>query len=347
MSLFLVLWPAMILALAYPGAPAIAAEPKPNAQEEFFEDRDEPTKQATVPEIVQKDVYQSACKFMESVYPDIDKDWMHKRCGDALMKDRYGLLELQYPRSARVRVRVKATIQMDLAFPWCDFIEMGANRPPPGVVPEVLAKPLTLEEAEVRARRTLTRVVGDAQIASRFKVTSSGQAQQDYDWFNLDQFAQSPAHYPLTHVYIDVRRSDGFIQRCNWDTVRLRPTFPYEKVAEMAKAAGRTGHSNDDIMLGMSFNGGIGTLVWEFCPPPEAGLGSVHTQWDAMTGELVYSQVLHGGTAEKPYENRKYCRQLDDEAIKRNIEKMIAERVEELRTKKAGEQGTGKAPSDK
>ena len=342
------LWPAMILALAYPGAPAIAAEPKPNAQEEFFENWDEPEKPAAVPEVIQKDLYELACKFVESVYPDIEKDWMHKQCGEAFLKDRYGLLELQYPQSARARIRVKGTIQMDLAFPWCDSIEMGANRALPGVVPEVLTKPLTLGEAETRARGVLARVVGGVEKANRFELTYSGEGGYvDFDAFDFDEFTQWPARYRLTRVTIQVRRSDGFIQRCNWKTVRLQPKFPYEKVAEMAKAAGKTLHVNGFIALRMSYNGGIGTLVWELCPPPEAGLGSVDTRWDAMTGDLVYSEVLHGGTSEKPYKNPNYYTDVNDEVIKRNIEKVIAERVEELKTKKAEGKGTGKAPSAK
>ena len=245
------------------GSRSVAAQPNANVSKEFFEEDDRdpraPTPpvvgeaagkpansdqagaEAIVPDSIQKDLYQLTCKFLQRVYPDIDKEWMQKECGAVLLKDRYHLLRLDTPNCPIVRLRVKATVQMDLNFPWCDVVEMGANRVLPGVTPEKLDKPLTLKEAEVRARAVLGRLVGDPKSESQFKVTRSGQAQGDYDYFDFVEFAQFSARYPLTRVRIHLRRSNGFIQRCEWRPLRLRPTVPYEKVAEMAKAAGRTG----------------------------------------------------------------------------------------------------------
>jgi hypothetical protein len=313
-----------------------------------FVESDEPETQSVVPKSIQDDFYRSACVFLESVYPDIDKDWVRKECGESLLRERYGLLRLQYPRSARVRVSVKGTMRMDLAFPWCDFIEMGANRAPPGVVPEVLQEPLALRDAEARARGVLGRVVGGAESASRFELTRSDVAQDDYDHFEFVEFAKSSARIALTRVSVNVRRSNGFVQRCNWSAFRLRPKIPYEKVVEMAKAAGRARGRTDDISLYMSYNGGVGTLVWEFVTPPEPGGATTDdTWWDAMTGELVYSKVLDGGTGHKPYKNPKYFGKVDDDQIKRNVEKLIADRVAELEKKKSDEQAAPKPPAGK
>ena len=47
-------------------------------------------------------------------------------------------------------------------------------------------------------------------------------------------------------------------------------------------------------------------MTWDFCTEPEPGGNYIpedNTWWDAMTGELVYSQVIHGGTPDKPYKN--------------------------------------------
>ena len=338
-------WLAILLTLGYRGG-TVAAEPKAHVAREFTE-RDEPMRQASVPGIIQTDFYRSACKFLESVYPDIDKDWMHSECREALLKDRYSLLELQYPRSARARISVKGTLRMDIAFPCCDFIELGANQPPAGVLPEKLERPLTLKEAEAHARRVLARVVGGSESERRFEVTESAEAQDDYDHFDFVEFAQSSARYPLTRVSVNLRRSNGFVQRCNWSAFRLRPKVPYEKVAEMAKAAGRTGNSNRDIMLYMTYNGGIGTLVWEYYTARRGTTSLDDTWWDAMTGELVYSKVLDGGTGRTPYNNPKYFGKVDDDQINRNVDKLIADRVAELEKKKSDEQAVPKAPAGK
>jgi hypothetical protein len=284
---------AIIFTFAFLGGWTIGVEPPSYVIPEFVE-RNKPETQVPVPECIQKDLYQAACKFLEGVYPDVDKDWMRKEFGKALLKDRYGLQRLNNPM---VRFIVKDVIQMEMTFPWCDVIEVAANRPPPGVIPEKLEKPLTLEDAEIRARRVLARVVGDANAAGRFEVTESGEAQSNCDYFRFVEFARWSGHPALIGVYIHVRRSDGFIQRCEWIALRLRPKLPYEKVAEMAKAIPVGDLGPGKICLEMRFRGGVGTLVWTYYVPPHPGGGELHeTWWDAMTGELLYSKVLHGAT---------------------------------------------------
>ena len=65
-----------------------------------------------------------------------------------------------------------------------------------------------------------------------------------------------------------------------------------------------------------------------------------------MTGELVYSAALDGGTGRTPYENPKYFPEVNDETIRRNLEKLINDRVAELETK-TDEQGAQKTPAGK
>ena len=219
-------------------------------------------------------------------------------------------------------------------------------------MPGELGKPLTLEGAETRARRVLERLVGGPEQARRFELRESGEAQHDWDGFRFVEFAQSSGNPALAGVYFHVRRSNGFVERCELNEVRLRPKVPYEKVAELAKAAGRTGRRTvrtDDIVLKMHYRGGLGTLTWDYRtpPPPGGGMPLDETWWDAMTGKLVYSKVLHGGTPEKPYQNPKYFPELNDETIKRNLEKLIKDRVAELEQKKSDAQGADKTPGGK
>ena len=96
-------------------------------------------------------------------------------CGQSaarrLLKDRYGLVRLHrrdlWP--PMVRIHNTDTFKMDMAFPWCNVVEIEGLRPPPGISPEKLEKPLTLEEAEARARRVLAVMAGgaDRRAASR------------------------------------------------------------------------------------------------------------------------------------------------------------------------------------
>ena len=69
-------------------------------------------------------------------------------------------------------------MQLDLAFPWCDSIEL-VNRPPPGIVLDTLKKPLTIEEAEGYVwRRESSR--GSLAVLRRrggSEITDSGQLE--------------------------------------------------------------------------------------------------------------------------------------------------------------------------
>ena len=47
------------------------------------------------------------------------------------------------------------------------------------------------------------------------------------------------------------------IQQCDWRKTRLRPKVPYEKVAEMAKAAGRSGAATTTFFCETHYNGGM------------------------------------------------------------------------------------------
>ena len=82
----------------------------------------------------------------------------------------------------------------------------------------------------------------------------------------------------------------------------------------------------------MHYNVGIGTLVWDFGTPRD-GPPKDRTFWDAITGELVYSMILDGGTGHLPYKNPRYYSAVNDDVIKRNIEKLIKDRVSELEKK--------------
>ena len=128
---------------------------------------------------------------------------------------------------------------MRMAFPWCNVIEIEAHLAPPGVVPEQLQKPFALGDAEARASCT-ARFVGDAGRADKFETTRSGEAQDDYDYFYFDEYSPSPGNPAMTDFQIEVRRSDGFVQQCEWKSFRRRPKFPYEKILQLAKSLGAT-----------------------------------------------------------------------------------------------------------
>jgi hypothetical protein len=300
---------------------------------------------APVPKIVQQDMYEAACRFLEAVYPDVDKVWVRKECGDGLLKDEYSLGRfLSWPWPPTVRFGSTAAVEVEMNLP-CGACTLESRQPPPGVVLEKLESPLSLADAEIRARRVLARLVGDVERARRFKLIDSGEAQDNWDDFSYSEPADGALHYSAAFAYMRVRRSDGLIERADFGAHLPPPKVSYEKVAEMAKAAGRSGNRDDDIVLVTLYHGGIGTLTWHFRTPPHSvGVPTDETWWDAMTGELVYSMVLDGGTGHKPYKNPKYFSEVNDEVIKRNIDKLIADRVKELEKKQGGEQGQQKTP---
>ena len=289
----------------------------------------------SVPKIIQQDMYAEACRYLGKVYPDVDKQWVRTECAKVFLKNRYGLMRLQYPWPPTVRIQTKATIQMDVAFPDCRTVLLGARRLPPGVVSEELEKPLTLDLAQERARRVLDRFIGDLERAKSFKAVLSGEAQANYDCFRFVEFADSSDRIPLTAFVFHVRRSDGFIQRCDWYGDPIKPKIPFEKVAKMAKAIPKGEGRSGELRFDMQYRAGLGTPMWIYeVPALPGGWPTKTTWWDATTGDLLFSVVLRGGTAEKPYQNPKYFTAVTDAVIQRNIEKLIKDRVAELEKKR-------------
>ena len=86
--------------------------------------------------------------------------------------------------------------------------------------------------------------------------------------------------------------------------------------------------------------------IYEVPAPPGGGPRN-ETWWDAMSGELLFSKVLHGGTKKKPYQNPRYFSEVNDAVIKRNLETLIRDRVTELEARKGDPQNRRKADSSK
>jgi hypothetical protein len=333
-----------ILTYAFLSRRGAAADSDGGAMHEFLEGRNEPEIYLAVPEIIRKDMYRAACEFIEKVYPQIDKEWIRKGIGARLLKDRFGLIRVHNSWPPMVCVRIDGTIEMVMAFPDYHTIELRANRRPPGVTGEELKQPLTLNGAETRGREVLRRLVTPNQ-APRFILFDSAEAQFDYDYVSLVQFSDSSRHVGLASADFHVRRPDGFIARCNWTEERVRPLVPYEKAVDLAKEIPNRPGLMRTICLIRRYRGCVGTLVWIYYAPNSRGAGlKDETWWDAMTGKLVFSEVLGGGTPQKPYENPKYFPKLDDDVIKRNIERLIKDRMAELEKRKAEEHGPQKGP---
>ena len=149
------------------------------------------------PKIVQQDMHEAACRFVEKAYPEIDKDWARKEFGKALLQDRYAIFRVDRGFWPTVRVGGEGTIKLEMTFPWCEFLSLEAGKPPPWVTPEKLKKSLTLGEAESRAHRVLTRLAGDAQSARGFNLTDSGEARTIT---TISIFTSLPLHHFITSL---------------------------------------------------------------------------------------------------------------------------------------------------
>jgi HEAT repeat protein len=298
---------------------------------------------AKVPKIVQQDMQQAACKLLQEIYPGIDIEWVRKECGKTLLQNEFTFTPVNRNWSPpEVHIHSEGIFDLTMDFPRCDNFRLstlfrsGPGKPPPGaaVKPE---KPLTVAKAKDIAYGLLGQVTGDARRAQRFTVEEAGEAQMDFDFVTLVEHAHAPRPYPTGRFDISIGRANGLITMCNyWSVADRQPKVPYEKVAEMAKAAGRKYERGDDIVLReIIHRAGVGILTWDFRTPPPPG-GSEpfdDTVWDATTGELLYSKVLDGGTGHAPYENPKYYGEVSDDVIQRNLEKLIRDRAAELEKK--------------
>ena len=105
---------------------------------------------------------------------------------------------------------------------------------------------------------------------------------RDADFFTFIKRAEKPQRYVLAAIYVAVHKANGLIERAGYGEASLRPKVPYEKAAEMAKAAGqapvvRTTYTCKPITMSASE-----PLPGEVRTPPHPGGGT--TKDDDMVG---------------------------------------------------------------
>ena len=71
-------------------------------------------------------MYEAACGFAEKVYPDIDKDWLRKECGNSLLQDRYAIFRVDGGFGRRLRWKLDV-IGLEVTFPSHDLFLLNAT----------------------------------------------------------------------------------------------------------------------------------------------------------------------------------------------------------------------------
>jgi len=288
-----------------------------------------------VPEAIRKDLNAKACSFGRMVYPDIQEEALKKAAESFLLKDRYVVTGM-HSRSGMGVWSGKGVPSFSMSFPAGEHMALGAREPPPGVLLKKRQKALTIEEAEPLANRVMVRLTGSQPEYRDLTLRATGDFRPsnfEAYYFDWRSYSRSPDTWGRM-VRVEVRKEDGLITRVELRHSLPRPTLSFDEAAKLAKASFKD-FDPENLSPGSVFHAGITRMTWYYAvPPPPEGDSRDDTEWDATTGEILYSKVLKGGKPEKPYENPVFYTEVNEEVYKRNIEKVIRDRVAELEKEK-------------
>ncbi len=282
-----------------------------------------------VPEGIQRDLYNKAIQFVRKVYPDMDEEVLRDRCSRQFLQDRCVVRGMHSAMGPKVGFAGRPGV--GLSFPAGDRVSLGTEEVPPDVRLEKLEKPLKLKEAEQLAIRVLTRLLANPRDVTRFKMINSGESRMDQlYYFDWREAKTEPFRKAGKTIRIMVQKNDGLIQCVRVTEALPDPKIRFEDIAKTA--AGVTpGFKSKHLYLTQRHQAGMGRLVWRYAVPPKPqGWYTDVSMWDAMTGELLYSEVSKGGKPDKPYRNPAFYTELTEESKQRNVEELIKRRVAEL-----------------
>ncbi len=288
-----------------------------------------------IPEIVQEDLIKRVVNLSAKVYPRVDSDllrldiekYLSNKCEIVVYKSSGPYLNIP-PGSQKVSCGCSL-------YSW-ENVGVGAKEPPAGVNVRELDKPLPLEEAEKIAKVVFERLVPDPEQKDNLNMTTWGEPEH-IDFF-IFRWSEKMLKQPAGErtVSVTVRKKDGLVKNASVShrQPREEPNISYDNIVEIASEEIENFRAKY-LKLVYRDRFADRRLVWEYSiDKPTEGYVDDLTRWDAMTGELLYSELdQHKRENGKPYMNPDFYSFPTEEEVKAMVEKLIEKRVEELEEK--------------
>jgi len=245
-------------------------------------------------------------------------------------------------------------------FPWGREVLFWTPNLPKGVDAKPLSEPLSKDKAKTVAKGFLKRLYPNLSERKRFKYSESGygmvRKNEIHRFVWISQPKQSSAS--TESILITVRRKDGLINGIRITSQEEVTTkITREAILKRAKKQIK-GFNPEYLRLDTLYYYTSVATVWEYVVPPsgtgrnappgtaiEGGVSKDRTIWDANTGKILYSEVLNGGTCDKPYRCPEFFFEPTKEAVTARLRKLIEKQTAELKLEyKRG--GLGRPPRE-
>lgn len=282
-----------------------------------------------VPKVIQKDLYEKAVQAVLRVYPKVNEDALRDGYSKCFMRSPWVVSHV-YGTQGPVGT-CNAGPNVEVSFPVGDRIFLYAYDLPPGITPKKLKEPLTQKGAEKLAQDVVLHLFPDAKGIGDFTLLYSGKpASRNVCFFEWQESRPRIGQATGTGARVEIGLDDGLVHHC-----RLLPSLPEPKVASDSIHAiaqqSLPKFNPEHLSLRKFYYAGQGRLIWYYAVPPiPKGHETDVCYWDANTGKLLYSEVLNGGTYDKPYRDPEFFVEQNEESFRRNIEEAIKKRVAEL-----------------
>ena len=284
-----------------------------------------------VPEVLRREILQKAYVFATRVYPDADKEMIRQRFEKYLLTSEYYIVSQAGANPGVSVPRSSGSPWVGVEFPFADRMILGVDDPPPGSKLPLRDEPLRDDEAKEQARRVLSRLLASQEESDQFEIAHSWDSQLDRVFsVGLVRTKEVKGERCIIGAEFRIRKKDGLVQEAKLAFHLPNPRIGREEI--FARFSGLLPEMYpSEITLGAPYRAGKRCLTWTYVKViPNRGIVRDMTIWDADSGELLFSEVLNGGTREKPFGRERASSPGNPEDILRNTQKNIDERVKEL-----------------
>ncbi len=285
-----------------------------------------------LPRIVQKDIIEKAVRMAKKVYPGVNADMLRldfeKDLSEAMRSVRVS--EAMGPSMGLHKGIQKVGAGCSLTS-W-EYEGVSASELPVGVKLLERTNPVDMEEAKKIADGVLSCLIPNAKERKNFEMVDSIKSpwRDIYGFWWKYKWSDSLEGSGRS-VRVTIREKDGLVLNASISAPLEEPAIPFEVILEEAREK-VYGVRRKDMRLAEIHHFADRRLVWEHADDKGTYIKD-HCIWDAMTGELLYSVVLNGGTYHRPYRNPTFYSYPTEEEVKAMVEKLIEKQVEELEEK--------------
>ncbi|MDP6379760.1 MAG: hypothetical protein QF662_00325 [Phycisphaerae bacterium] len=285
-----------------------------------------------IPKVVRRNLTDRVQYLAMKTYPDAVPEQVHADIEKVLMtSSSYNLrVSRDMGTSLFIPPGGKTNISISISFPAAWQMGVGTRDPFTGKRITTPDKPLSEEKAQRVAKAAMRRLFSNDTERERFKEAKAEfwEAFGNYRFLWVDDsLAQKGGGKRI--VTIVVQKNDGIIAGEGISRLTA-PKVSQKEITEVAAKA-ISGFKATNLWLGVHRWYSAEALAWHYAEPdPKKGRQKGLTVWDAQTGKVLYSEILEGGKADKPYRSKEFYFEPTLKAVKGRLQKAIDARVKEL-----------------